>query len=79
MLIPDRFGYGTLSDGGSELDLDAGKFRSREMFGGDVYVSGWCASAEEALAQTDEKTRVAAMTMGGPRRWNAQTRRRRRS
>ena len=52
LVIPTEYGYGTLSDGGSELDFDGGCVRSRELAGGEVYVSNWCGSASEALAQT---------------------------
>ena len=57
--IPRSYAYGTLSDGGSELDFDALGVRSRELYGGKVYISEWCGSASEALAQTAAAIREA--------------------
>jgi len=50
--LPEGYGYGCVSDGGSEIDLDAGKFRSRYMDDGGLYESGWRETAEEALQES---------------------------
>lgn len=51
-IIPKGYGYGTLSDGGSELDFDAGKVRHREVRRGEVIIGEWCLSVEDAINNT---------------------------